>query len=69
MDIYKNINALTGYALSQGLIEEDDVIFTQNRLLELFRLDGFEKTLATQIPQTPEQDLEQILKEMLDYAA
>ena len=69
MDIYKNINALVGYALAQGLIEEDDVIYTQNRLLELFSLDGFEKTLASQIPQTPEQDLEQILNEMLDFAS
>ncbi len=70
MTIFENINALTGYGLTTNLITEDDVIYTQNRLLELFRLEGFENPeLAEKIPSTKIEDLEQILKEMLDYAA
>ena len=69
MTIFENINALTGYGLTTNLITEDDVIYTQNRLLELFKLDGFENPeLAEKIPSTKVEDLEQILKEMLDYA-
>lgn len=69
MTIFENINALVGYGLSTNLIEQDDVIFTQNRLLELFALDGFEPLeLADKIPNTKVEDLESILKEMLDFA-
>ena len=42
MTVYENINALVGYAITTSLIQEDDIIYTKNRLLELFRLDGFE---------------------------
>ena len=69
MTIFENINALVGYGLSTNLLEQDDVIFTQNRLLELFALDGFEPLeLADKIPNTKVEDLESILKEMLDFA-
>ncbi len=69
MTIYENINALTGYALTTGLIKNEDAVFTQNRLLELFDLDGFESPeQALEIPETQVSDLERILKEMLDYA-
>ncbi|MCI5524366.1 MAG: galactose-1-phosphate uridylyltransferase, partial [Spirochaetia bacterium] len=69
MNIYENINALVGYGLTTGLIEEDDVIYTQNRLLELFKLDGFESSQqALEIPQTKVEQLESILKELMDYA-
>ncbi|HAK69440.1 MAG TPA: UDP-glucose--hexose-1-phosphate uridylyltransferase [Treponema sp.] len=70
MTVYENINALAGYALTTGLIEEDDLIYTQNRLLELFALDGFESAeQARSIPSTRTEDLEQILSGLLDYAA
>lgn len=69
MTIYENINALTGYALTTGLIEKEDVIYTQNRLLELFRLDGFEDPgQAERIPCTDIRDLEGILCALMDWA-
>ncbi len=69
MTIFENINALVGYGLTTNLIGQDDVIFTQNRLLELFGLDGFEPLeVADKIPDTKTEDLEAILKEMLDFA-
>ena len=69
MTIYENINALTAYALLNGLITKDDVIYTQNRLLELFHLDGFETPAVGELPQVRTDDLENILSQMLDYAA
>ena len=69
MTIYENIIRLTSYALSNGLITRDDVIFTENRLLELFKLDGFERPQAPALPCVKTEELEEILKEMLDYAA
>ncbi|MBR4386602.1 MAG: UDP-glucose--hexose-1-phosphate uridylyltransferase [Treponema sp.] len=70
MNIYQNINALTAYALGTGLIQEEDIIYTQNRLLELFGLDGFETMEeANSIPTVRTEDLESILKELLDQAA
>lgn len=69
MTICENILRLTSYALSNSLITEDDIIYTENKLLELFRLDGFEEGLNTALPKVKTEDLENILKEMLDYAA
>ena len=69
MTICENILRLTSYALSNSLITEDDIIYTENKLLELFRLDGFEEGLDTTLPKVKTEELENILKEMLDYAA
>ncbi len=63
MDIYRNIKALVKYGLKTGLVEKEDEIFTVNRLLELFRLDGLEER-----EEGPDRELEEILTEMLDYA-
>ena len=69
MNIYQNINALTSYGLVTGLIHEEDIIYTQNRLLELFRLDGFESNeQASDIPPVKAEDLKNILKKLLDQA-
>ena len=69
MTILENINRLTSYALLNSLITKQDVIYTKNRLLELFALDGFESDeQAAALPEVQTGDLEQILKEMLDYA-
>jgi len=68
MSIYENINRLVSYALKNSLICEDDVIYTQNKLLEIFRLDGFETPVAPELPEVNTEDLEEILKELLDYA-
>ena len=68
MTIYENIKRLTSYALKTSLIPKEDVIFTENKLLELFQLDGFETPVVTNLPEVKVSDLEEILKEMLDYA-
>ena len=49
--IEQNINRLVGYGLKTGLVTKGDVIYTQNRLLELFKMDGFESVeSAKKIP-------------------
>lgn len=69
MTIFQNINRLTSYALNNSLIAKDDIIYTQNKLLELFHLDGFESAEDTVLPDNVKtEDLENILQEMLDYA-
>ena len=69
MNIEQNINRLVSYGLKTGLITKQDVIYTQNRLLEFFKLDGFESMKAEKtFPAVKISDLENILSEMLDYA-
>ncbi|MCR5046794.1 MAG: UDP-glucose--hexose-1-phosphate uridylyltransferase [Treponema sp.] len=69
MTIYQNINRLVSYALKTGLITKEDVVYSQNRLLELFKLDGFEKAGDEKLPSVKTNDLENILQELLDWAA
>jgi len=69
MNIYENINALVGYGLKTGLIEVEDTVYTQNRLLELFELDGFENAAQAAVPAVREEQLESILDGLLSYAA
>ncbi len=66
MSIQKNINQLVAYGLQTGLIEEEDRIYTTNRLLELFGLDEQEEEGADAAMSVDE--LETVLGEMLDYA-
>ena len=61
--ICKNIKQLVNYGLRNGLLEKEDEIFTTNQLLELFQLDEMEEV------EVSDAELEDILKEMLDYAA
>ena len=68
--IEQNINRLIGYGLKTGLVTKEDVIYTQNRLLDLFKLDGFSSSAAAKkIPAVKVSELENILSEMMDYAA
>lgn len=70
MTVYQNINALVSYAVETGLITKEDIIYTQNRLLELFALDGFPSIQeAENIPPVKTDSLEQILNWLMDYAA
>jgi tRNA nucleotidyltransferase/poly(A) polymerase len=69
MTIYENINRLVSYGLKTKLFPNEDRIFIQNKLLELFNLDGFDTYEEAQnLPNVEVADLENILKEMLDYA-
>jgi len=54
LTIYENISRLTTYALNNCLITEDDIIYTQNRLLELFRLDDMGETFVP-VPFGPKE--------------
>ena len=40
--IYTLIKKLVSYGVYTGLVPAEDVIYTTNRLLELFQLDGME---------------------------
>ncbi len=64
--IQESIKKLVEYGLLTGLIEEEDRIYTTNRLLELFGLDELEDGGGD--AATAVEDLEAILKDMLDYA-
>mgnify|MGYP002623345845 CR=1 FL=1 len=71
MTIYQNIKRLVSYALKTGLITKEDITYSQNRLLELFKLDGFEDKEnggGQKLPAVKVSDLEEILKELLDWA-
>lgn len=64
--IQEAISKLVQYGIQTGLVAPEDVIFTQNQLLDLFDLDELEEN-DTSVSAQPEE-LEGILKEMLDYA-
>ena len=63
--IYTLIKKLISYGVKTGLVSEEDIIYTTNRLLELFQLEGMEETEANDVQI---EDLEEILKGLLDYA-
>ena len=69
--IQKAIRKLVVYGSKTGLVPKEDEIYTLNRLLELFELDELEDldegTLA-EIENTQTEELEDILKSMMDYA-
>ncbi|MCI7813834.1 MAG: UDP-glucose--hexose-1-phosphate uridylyltransferase [Lachnospiraceae bacterium] len=62
--LYENIEKLIQYGLKTGLITEDDISYSTNLLLDLFQQDDFEKPEV----DTENLDLEEILKNLLDYA-
>lgn len=61
--IYESIAKLISYGLDCGLIEPEDKNYTINRVLELLSLDEYEE-----IESCEWESLEEILKEILDYA-
>lgn len=72
--IQEKILELTEYALVTGLIKPEDKVYTINRLLEFFQLDGLEEGEAAvqkeiHSRREPGEWLEEILRAMLDYAA
>lgn len=54
------------YGVQTGLVPQEDVIFTTNRLLELFGLDEFEEN--GEAVSMREDELEEVLGGMMDYA-
>lgn len=68
--IAKNIATLVNYGLAAGLLDKADKIYATNMLLELFGIDDYdEPENIPEIADPAEFDLEQLLTEMLDYAA
>ena len=61
--INQRITQLIGYAVKKGLVNEADVTFVTNRLLEILALDEYE---ALEVPECAE--LEEILSDICDYA-
>ncbi|MBO5056795.1 MAG: UDP-glucose--hexose-1-phosphate uridylyltransferase [Lachnospiraceae bacterium] len=64
--IQDDIRKLTAYGILTGLVPKEDEIYTVNRLLELFGLEEIED--LKEPVQVSEEDLEEILARMLDYA-
>ena len=62
--ISESISKLVQYGIQNDLIQEADKIYATNRILEVLQLDEFKEPEIS----TSETDLEQILKEILDYA-
>ena len=74
--IYTLIKKLISYGVNTGLVPEEDVIYTTNRLLELFQLEGMAEVEALELEpaqddkdaqNTPIEALEGILKGLLEY--
>lgn len=64
--IQTDIRKLVSYGVRTGLVPEEDVIFTTNRLLELFGLDEPEE--PSEDVSMEEEALEEVLHSMCDYA-
>ena len=60
------IRKLVAYGVQTGLVPKEDVIFTTNKLLELFGLDELED--ADTDVTMKEEELEEVLGGMMDYA-
>lgn len=67
--ITKNIARLVQYGIAAGLVNEADRIYTTNRLLELFGLEEYDAPEVEKIENPARFPLEELLGEMLDYAA
>ncbi len=69
MKIQTLIEKLVAYGVITGLVWAEDIVYTTNRLLELFGLDDLEDEEDVDEEITVKvEDLEEILKGMLDYA-
>ena len=64
--IQSDIRKLVSYGVQTGLVPQEDVIFTTNKLLEMFRLDELEEYDADVTMDT--EELETVLDSMCDYA-
>ena len=66
--IQADIRKLVSYGVQTGLVPMEDVVFTTNRLLELFGLDETEEPLEPETEEVKTEDLEAVLSRMCDYA-
>lgn len=68
MDINNNIAALAEYAVKNGLIMEEERIYSTNLLLDVLKQDEYEDPGITDEVRFLAENLEENLKEILDYA-
>lgn len=66
--VYEKIGLLVSYGKTAGLVEEEDVVFVTNRILEALGLSEYEEVQKTIEIQSPEEELPIILSGLLDYA-
>ncbi len=66
MAIQTDIRKLVAYGVSAGLVPTEDIVFTTNRLLELFGLDELEDADSSVTKDVSE--LEEVLGRMCDFA-
>lgn len=66
MAIQTDIRKLVAYGVSAGLVPTEDIVFTTNRLLELFGLDELEDADSSVTMDVSE--LEEVLGRMCDFA-
>lgn len=67
MNIYFSIRKLLNYALSNSLLQEEDVIFVRNELMELLNLKEWVEPTA-ESGEKIDKNLQKILDEIIDYA-
>ena len=68
--VYQAIKALVQYGLNKGLLTEDDAIYARNQLLEALKMDEYEEPENDgEFTGDDGENLEKILKVLLDYAA
>ncbi|MDE6024594.1 MAG: UDP-glucose--hexose-1-phosphate uridylyltransferase [Lachnospiraceae bacterium] len=65
--IERSIKQLVEYGISKNLITSEDRIYTTNILIDMLALDTYEEPGDVPAIETP-QELEQVLKTLLDYA-
>ena len=62
--IYQTIQQLIDRAIEAKLIEEDDEIYVRNKILSLFRLDGF----VVEVSASVKKEIPELLEELIEYA-
>lgn len=67
-DIQKCIKELIEYGLSKGLVDVDDVVYTVNQLIDMFRLEDYEGDFSESVENSTIRPVHEILDDMLDYA-
>lgn len=69
MNIQEAVKSLVAYGINTGLVVEEDKIYTTNRILEILKLDDLSEEVVVDEDSVKVDDLEDILKVILDYAA
>lgn len=66
--LYENIDRLVQYGICQGMTPAQEKLYSRNQLLELFQEEEYQPSAKENAP-VKEEELEDILKQLLDYGA